>query len=59
VIGPDRRTRRESPTQVNGPVTITPPAGATAVEQQWRDADRLQLGDQHPASINNDPTYVS
>jgi hypothetical protein len=54
-----RRTRRASPTQVNDPVTITPPAGATVVEQQWRDAARARLDKQHPMSINNDPTYVS
>lgn len=59
MIGPDRRTRRASPTVVNVAVTITPPAGNTRVEQQWRDAARLQLDKQHPTSINDDPTYVS
>jgi hypothetical protein len=54
-----RRTRRASPTHVNQPVTITAPTGETLVEQQWRDAARLQLDKQHPASINNDSTYVS
>jgi hypothetical protein len=40
-------------------VTITPPAGGTRLEQQWRDAARLRLDRQHPTSINHDPTYVS
>jgi hypothetical protein len=59
VIGPDRRTRRASPTQVNDPVTITAPTGGTVIDQQWRDAARLRLDQQHPASINTDPSYVS
>lgn len=59
MIGPDRRTRRDSPTQVNDPVTITPPTGTALVHQQWRDAARLRLDKQHPVSINADPTYVS
>lgn len=54
-----RRTRRESPTQVNAPVTITPPSGDSLVEQQWRDAATFQLDKQHPTSINNDSSYVS
>lgn len=54
-----RRSRFASPTHTNVPVTITPPIGGTRLDQQWRDAARLQLDKQHPTSINNDPTYVS
>jgi hypothetical protein len=44
---------------VNVPVTITPPAGPTLLEQRWRDARVAVLDKEHPTAINTSSPYVS